>query len=246
MAEQVACALLHCHTQCILHNDVQLRHVLVDSNTDAKLKGFELALLTTDRSPKATALIPMYTAPEVLKDGTCSTRSDVYAYGLFLWELANRGAYKSHESLSLLQLVKKVCSGHVPEMPNEWPLGYRVIIHLCLLSDPNARPDMAMIKKEVQSARLNFIKSFSKETPSHNNKSRRAKSTMGPTDLIKLEDKEASQLARIYLMHPQISASLKKNLTQSRERQAHQENNGEQEDQKSFKKSDEVVEVEKN
>jgi len=149
--------LLYCHNEGIIHNDIQIRHVLIDSHFDAKLKGFELAVLSTS-SCKISSLVPFTSAPEVLKTGIVSKKSDVFSFGLLMWELGHNGHRKPHDksNLSLLQLVDRIISGVTPDIPEEWPLAYRVVIQLCLLTDPQSRPDMAVIQKEIEQAKKDF------------------------------------------------------------------------------------------
>eukprot|EP01123_Difflugia_compressa_P010959 TRINITY_DN4169_c0_g1_i2.p1 TRINITY_DN4169_c0_g1~~TRINITY_DN4169_c0_g1_i2.p1 ORF type:complete len:193 (+),score=17.41 TRINITY_DN4169_c0_g1_i2:44-580(+) len=136
----------------VIHNDIQLRHVLLDANLNTKLKGFELALPSTDYTHTVSSLIPVYSAPETLKYGTFSEKSDVYGYGILLWQMAHRARKEPFDKAKPLpDLVNQICSGRNNiEIPNEWPLIYRVIIQRCLISDASCRPDFNQIEIELQ------------------------------------------------------------------------------------------------
>lgn len=54
-----------------------------------KLKGFQLAVPATESAPLLSKFIPHFTPPETLLNDTCSTQTDVYRFGMLLWEMAS-------------------------------------------------------------------------------------------------------------------------------------------------------------
>eukprot|EP01125_Pyxidicula_operculata_P011059 TRINITY_DN3612_c0_g1_i10.p1 TRINITY_DN3612_c0_g1~~TRINITY_DN3612_c0_g1_i10.p1 ORF type:complete len:1231 (+),score=183.36 TRINITY_DN3612_c0_g1_i10:494-3694(+) len=169
-AIQISSALSYIHKEHIVHNDVKLRHILLDSNLDAKLKGFELASTATETDIKIKSLIPNYAAPETLKTGECSPKSDVYSFGMILYEMAFCGTKRPFDelsNLSLLQLVEKILVSDL-EMPEDWPYTYRIIIQSCLVADPNRRLTMSAVNKELET----YYKEQRKEVTKQRNLSR--------------------------------------------------------------------------
>ncbi|CAE6116132.1 unnamed protein product [Arabidopsis arenosa] len=90
IALQIASAVHFLHEQGIIHRDIKSENVLFDSNWEAKLADFGLAVdLGGDKTRPAPAgtigyLDPCYTLPENL-----SVKTDVYSYGVVLLEIVS-------------------------------------------------------------------------------------------------------------------------------------------------------------
>ncbi|PSC72746.1 serine threonine-kinase EDR1 isoform X1 isoform A [Micractinium conductrix] len=93
LAEDIAMALDHCHSQRppLVHRDLSAKNVLLGLDGRARLADFGLAaarrrsFLSAD---KAGALgTPQYMAPEAMQAGPISERCDVYSYAILLWEM---------------------------------------------------------------------------------------------------------------------------------------------------------------
>ncbi|XP_022720860.1 probable receptor-like protein kinase At1g80640 [Durio zibethinus] len=94
IAIDVARALDYLHEQCnppVVHRDIKSSNILLDSNYDAKLSDFGLALTTgsQNKNVKLSGTLG-YVAPEYLLEGKLTDKSDVYAFGVVLLELLIR------------------------------------------------------------------------------------------------------------------------------------------------------------
>lgn len=75
-----------CHARNLLHRDVKPANIFYDENDDVRLGDFGIAV-SMDASGEASAKgDPRYVAPESFT-GNVTTRSDIYAAGVSLWEL---------------------------------------------------------------------------------------------------------------------------------------------------------------
>ncbi|KAJ6720945.1 SERINE/THREONINE-PROTEIN KINASE ISOFORM X1-RELATED [Salix viminalis] len=81
---------LHHYNPPIIHRDLKSSNLLVDKNWTVKVGDFGLSRLKhetylTTKTGKGT---PQWMAPEVLRNEPSDEKSDVYSYGVILWELA--------------------------------------------------------------------------------------------------------------------------------------------------------------
>ena len=109
MAIDVASGLLFLHTasHSIVHRDLKSANCLVNSFFQVKICDFGLARIknTTLKDTKACGTIP-YMSPEVLLEQKYSVKSDVYAFGILLWEIITRT--KPFNDLAPVQIMYQV------------------------------------------------------------------------------------------------------------------------------------------
>lgn len=89
VADQLACALSHCHKVGVKHGDVKSNNVKYNNNTgNYVLLDFGLAIMSEEqrRSSIRNAGAVEFMAPEQ-HDGVMLTQTDVYSYGVILFEL---------------------------------------------------------------------------------------------------------------------------------------------------------------
>ncbi|XVE89179.1 hypothetical protein DITRI_Ditri19aG0129800 [Diplodiscus trichospermus] len=91
IAIDVARALEYLHEHCnppVVHRDIKSSNILLDSNFNAKLSDFGLAVSTgsQNKNVKLSGTLG-YVAPEYLLEGKLNDKSDVYAFGVVLLEL---------------------------------------------------------------------------------------------------------------------------------------------------------------
>ena len=145
LARQLCAGLGAAHDRKVLHRDLKPANVLIDGRGQAHLADFGLADLTDQRRNVSEIVGTVgYMAPEQLKGEVLTTRTDVYALGLVLYEMfTGKRALEVQAGIADRRARSGVPpsspSDHVPDLD---PVIERVILR-CLETDPARRPASA-------------------------------------------------------------------------------------------------------
>ena len=134
------------HDGGILHRDLKPANVMIDGRGRARITDFGLAVLSQQlRQNDEIAGTPAYMAPEQLTGGEVTTKSDIYALGLILYELYT--GKHAFQAATVAEYIKHHTES-TPSDPSSFvsgldPLVERVILR-CLEKDPANRPQSAI------------------------------------------------------------------------------------------------------
>lgn len=154
-ARDIAKSMNYLHTRVpqVVHRDLKSLNVLLDFNGTVKLCDFGMARLR-EHTYIATQHIsgsPSWMAPEVLRGDDFDDKSDVYAFGVIMWELMMRRIPWPDKNMA--QLVGLVgFGGHRLEIPSSppdgAPKGYCALMRECFLDAPS-RPPFKLIRTQL-------------------------------------------------------------------------------------------------
>src|SRR6185369_11785530 len=113
---------------------------LLDDNGTYQIDGLGLSIFEseTDDIKDIKGVMP-FMAPELLSGGSYSQATDVYAFGMIMWEISSNEK-PFHEFNHDEQLALRICKGLRPEVTNDTPPFYRELMQKCWHSDPTKRP----------------------------------------------------------------------------------------------------------
>ncbi|XP_008300402.1 megakaryocyte-associated tyrosine-protein kinase [Stegastes partitus] len=132
----------------LVHRDLAARNVLVSDDSVAKVSDFGLTKVDSKTSDKAKLPIK-WTAPEALKKEKFSTKSDVWSYGVLLWEIFSYGR-QPYPKMSLKEVKDKVEAGYRMEAPEECPPGVYLLMRLCWEQEPRRRPGFPKLREKLE------------------------------------------------------------------------------------------------
>jgi len=144
---QIASALEEAHERRIIHRDLKPGNILVTPKGQAKVLDFGLArLLRPEAEAEMTATVSEtqavagtlpYMAPEQLRAQPADTRTDIWALGVVLYEMAS-GA-RPFQAQSGFELSAAILTVLPAPLPSRVAPSLRAIIDRCLEKDANRR-----------------------------------------------------------------------------------------------------------
>uniref|UniRef100_A0A9J8D5Z1 Ephrin type-A receptor 7 n=1 Tax=Cyprinus carpio carpio TaxID=630221 RepID=A0A9J8D5Z1_CYPCA len=132
-----------------VHRDLAARNVLVNSNLVCKISDFGLSRVLEDDPDTAYTTsggkIPIrWTAPEAIAYRKFSSSSDVWSYGVVMWEVMSYGE-RPYWNLTNRDVIKSVEEGYRLPAPMGCPGALHTLMLDCWQKDRNERPKFCQI-----------------------------------------------------------------------------------------------------
>ena len=178
---QLADAVAHAHDRGVVHRDLKSANVLITSDDRVKVLDFGLARRLAGQqlgenttqsqhfvsSPGAVVGTLPYMSPEQLRGQPADTRTDIWACGVVLYEMAaGKRPFAAH---SPIELSSAILRDPPPPLSLTAPEGLRAIVSRCLDKEPARRYQRASelrVAIEMLSTRTATIAAPLRQTPS--------------------------------------------------------------------------------
>nr|XP_061796382.1 insulin-like growth factor 1 receptor [Nerophis lumbriciformis] len=153
MAGQIADGMAYLNASKFVHRDLAARNCMVAEDFTVKIGDFGMTrdIYETDYYRKGgKGLLPVrWMSPESLKDGVFTTNSDVWSFGVVLWEIATL-AEQPYQGLSNEQVLRFVMEGGLLEKPQNCPDMLFELMRMCWQYNPKMRPSFVEIISSVK------------------------------------------------------------------------------------------------
>jgi serine/threonine protein kinase len=170
IAVQIADALAKAHAAGIVHRDLKPGNVMVSPEGRVKLLDFGLAKLSAAADMAATEQpatrpgmlmgTPQYMAPEQIEGKPADARTDIFAFGMLLYEmLTGRRAFRGDSQVSTLAAILNT---EPSPLGGATPRDLEKLVQRCLRKDPARRyqhigdveVELEELKEHAESGRL--------------------------------------------------------------------------------------------
>ncbi|XP_056129566.1 protein-tyrosine kinase 6b [Lampris incognitus] len=150
MAAQVADGMSYLEEQNSIHRDLAARNVLVGENYICKVADFGLARIIKEPFYiTADKKIPYkWSAPEAISHGRFSNKSDIWSFGILLYEIITYGA-APYPAYSNQEVYQQVCKGYRMPAPSKCPDFLYDIMLKCWHAEADDRPDFKDLKQQL-------------------------------------------------------------------------------------------------
>ncbi|XP_063059910.1 macrophage colony-stimulating factor 1 receptor 1 isoform X2 [Engraulis encrasicolus] len=137
-----------------IHRDVAARNVLLTESCVAKICDFGLArdiMNDSNYVVKGNARLPVkWMSPESIFDCVYTVQSDVWSYGILLWEIFSLGKSPYPDVMVNSRFYKMIQDGYQMSQPDFAPPEMYSIMKMCWNLEPTQRPTFSEIGKHIE------------------------------------------------------------------------------------------------
>ncbi|XP_064645457.1 uncharacterized protein LOC135498878 isoform X2 [Lineus longissimus] len=138
--QQMVAAIRHIHEHNILHRDMKTANIFLTKEGVVKVGDFGISKImsTADKGANTVLGTPYYISPEMCEGKEYNDKSDIWALGCILYEMAC--LQKTFEGSNLPALVNKIMKGQFAPVKGNYSEDFKNLIKDMLEREPEYRP----------------------------------------------------------------------------------------------------------
>ncbi|KAG9486627.1 hypothetical protein GDO78_006807 [Eleutherodactylus coqui] len=153
IARQISAGMAYLSERKFVHRDLATRNCLVGENMVVKIADFGLSrnIYSADyyKANENDAIPIRWMPPESIFYNRYTTESDVWAYGVVLWEIFSYGM-QPYYGMAHEEVIYFVRDGNILSCPENCPLELYNLMRLCWSKMPTDRPSFACIHRILE------------------------------------------------------------------------------------------------
>ncbi|KAJ1368831.1 hypothetical protein KIN20_030170 [Parelaphostrongylus tenuis] len=162
------------HKQNCIHMDLAARNCLYSEDKVVKISDFGLSRMATKYTVRGSRKLPIrWLAPETIITLTFSQKTDVFSYGVMVYEIF-AGGKEPWDGVSNAEVKKRVVEGKILTIPDLCPEAFRTFIYeRVFVKEPDKRANMTEVCTFINSMPPSQLDASSPKTT--------------PTDMVECE-----------------------------------------------------------
>ena len=150
VAQQVASGMAHLEEHNYVHRDLSAKNILVGDKLTCKVANLESAQVVRKGSMVAVDLPVKWMAPESILDSTFTVKSDIWSFGMVLYEIVTYGR-SPYPGLTNRQVRELVRQGYRMPRPLNCPEKlYDGFMLSCWREEPESRPTFETLEWQLE------------------------------------------------------------------------------------------------
>ncbi|XP_041666180.1 muscle, skeletal receptor tyrosine-protein kinase isoform X2 [Cheilinus undulatus] len=160
ISKQIAAGMAYLSERKFVHRDLATRNCLVGEEMVVKIADFGLSrnIYSADyyKANENDAIPIRWMPPESIFYNRYTTESDVWAYGVVLWEIFSHGM-QPYYGMGHEEVIYYVRDGHILSCPENCPLELYNLMRLCWSTHPSDRPSFSSIHRILERMHQNTL-----------------------------------------------------------------------------------------
>uniref|UniRef100_A0A8C7XA13 Src-related kinase lacking C-terminal regulatory tyrosine and N-terminal myristylation sites n=1 Tax=Oryzias sinensis TaxID=183150 RepID=A0A8C7XA13_9TELE len=160
MSGQISEGMAYLEDRNIVHRDLAARNILVGDDLVCKVADFGLARIIRDSvytASRNTKIPVRWTAPEAALHQRFSVKSDVWSFGVLLYEMMSRGKMPYEGSFLNKEVMTILTSGYRLACPTRCPENIYKIMMDCWAAEPSKRPSFHALHSQLDDMDCNVL-----------------------------------------------------------------------------------------